>query len=328
MDLHDRVKEILDGRIKMGAGAPKKRKPRKRAPVLKQVPPMYEVPNSSRGQMTTALASQYVGQNPKITDDMLKHHYPVDAETLGTDPHDPELMKLLHDLIDHKEPSVREAGVRIAGRLNMPLVGYGTNGKYAQNVRAGVRMAGRQVSKNYGGQRKCRKGCKHMRCAMAKAKKQETERSSASRMCEASQRSSVTGGKKRCPKGCHCTKCKSAKGGKKYPYEGRMRDHRWIDFVKEFAKLNKMSYKDAMKAAAPYYQDRSPLDKKGGVDLSEQAKAMHIGRVKVGAAKKKKAKRVHRKSEWIDYVKEFAKLNKISYKEALMQAGPSYHAQA
>lgn len=31
---------------------------------------------------------------------------------------------------------------------------------------------------------------------------------------------------------------------------------------------------------------------------------------------------------WINYVKAYAKLNNMSYSEALLEAGPSYHAQA
>lgn len=267
MNLHDRVMEILDGRIKMGAGAKPKRKPRKpkKKPqkVLNKVPPMYEVPNSAKGQLTTPLASQYVGQNPKITDEMLAHHYPTHAENLSTDPQDPNVMRLLQDMVQAQKG-------------------------------AGVQIAGRQVSKNKGGVIKCRKGCKHIRCKAVRNGKTSVS-------------AGVKAGKK--------------KAGKKYPYEGRMRDHRWTDFVKKFAKLNNMTYKEAMSAAAPYYKDRSPLDK-------QPPKAKHIGNKKKGAAKPKKAKRVHRKSEWVDYVKEFAKLNNISYKEALKQAGPSYHAQA
>ena len=45
------------------------------------------------------------------------------------------------------------------------------------------------------------------------------------------------------------------------------------------------------------------------------------------AGKDTKGKK-RKESEWVRYVKEFAKLNDMKYGEALKKAGPSYHAQA
>lgn len=245
MDLQERVMEILDGRIKMGAG-------KKNKHVLNRVPPMYEVPNSLHGQRTTPLARQYVGQTPMIPMEMLEHHFPTESSIQ---------VGLIDDL----------------ARVHA-LVPASTDEE--------------QVSKSMGGKKpKCRKGCKHIRCAASKMAAADMNPAGGVQ---------IAGGKKK----------KSKQKKEKYPYEGRMRDHRWTDFVKEFAKLNNMSYKEAMVEAAPYYKDRSP---KGGSSRPTGGKT---------------AKRKHRKNEWLDYVREFAKLNNMSFRDAMKAASKSYHEQA
>ena len=63
--------------------------------------------------------------------------------------------------------------------------------------------------------------------------------------------SAVIGGK--CPKGCRCTTCKSVKAKPKK----KRAESEWVRYVKEYAKLNNISYGDAMKQAGPSYREQA-----------------------------------------------------------------------
>jgi len=76
--------------------------------------------------------------------------------------------------------------------------------------------------------------------------------------------------------------------------------------------------KAPVRKAAP----KKKPSKKGGIHAGIQAGIMAGGKKKKVAAGRKAAK----SSDWVKYVKEWAKLNKVTYGEAMCAAGPSYKA--
>ncbi len=72
----------------------------------------------------------------------------------------------------------------------------------------------------------------------------------------------------------------------------------WINHVKEFARENEISYREALKHAAQTYQK---------------------------VEKQSKIKNNSSKGNWIEHVKQYANDNGISYREALKQARKTYH---
>lgn len=77
-------------------------------------------------------------------------------------------------------------------------------------------------------------------------------------------------------------------------------------------------------------QRQIDASKTGGTVIGGRRKMKKAG-VLIGGAKKKSVKKaVKSKSTktcnpWIEYVKRYAKLHNVSYSEALVKAGPSYH---
>lgn len=94
----------------------------------------------------------------------------------------------------------------------------------------------------------------------------------------------------------------------------------WIKHVKKVQKQTGLPYKEAMVVASKSY-------KKPCKTATTRAKATTKPKTKKAPAKKPNAHRA-KKSPWIQYVKDYARMNNITYSQALCEAGPSYHAQA
>ena len=223
MDLHSRVMEILDGRVKMGAAKPTKKSQK----VLNRVPPR-DAPKS-RKVPTKAPRSKEVPSYGVHEGKYFKHHYPTQADVKARiESAAPDVQVALHDLLT------------------------GTGCMECCECCGGVRIAGRQVSKSRGGMKKCRKGCKHIRCAAAKGGYATTATS------EMLMHTSKEGGAKK-NKGKKTSK-KGKKEEKKmsaaYPKKRACND--WVSYVKEYAKLNGITYGEALKEAGPSYRAQAP----------------------------------------------------------------------
>lgn len=134
--------------------------------------------------------------------------------------------------------------------------------------------------------------------------------------------------------------------------------NKWIQHVKAYHKKHpNLSWNEAMKKARPSYKKVKKGGKYGEIEIDDvnvypdeahirttnmpddvyggmygenaQGSYYNAGvRAGVRAGKKKKPKKKKKESEWVRYCKEWAKLNKCSYKQAMKDAGPSYRAQA
>lgn len=81
----------------------------------------------------------------------------------------------------------------------------------------------------------------------------------------------------------------------------------------------------AGKAPAKKAPKKKTATKKAPAKKKTTKGGVHAG-VRAGAKKKKTGAK--KTSPWIQYVKDWSRMNNVSYAQALMEAGPSYHAQA
>lgn len=100
----------------------------------------------------------------------------------------------------------------------------------------------------------------------------------------------------------------------------------WIKHVKKVQKETGLSYPEAMKVASASYKGSARKPAKRAAPKRAAPKRAAPKRAARKPAKRAAPKRAGaaKSSQWIDFVKEFAKLNKISYGDALKCAGPHY----
>lgn len=249
----ERVNELLEGRVKMGAGKTKnKPRGRYRERIIERIPPSYEIPNSSGPE-------RYITKPEYI-------------------PHFPEY---------YRGPGYKLEGEGCCCR----------GGKYEE-----IKIYTPSMSK---------KEVEALREAQKLTDKYKLYDSS-----ETHNPPKWKGTVKRTefhetPESAYKKKQSKAR-----------KPSKWINHVKKVQKDNGISYKEAMKIAAKSYnKDKKETPKKASKKASKKAtKKDSSGYEKISTRKKS--------SEWIMFVKEYAKLNNLPYNQALKEAGPHYRAQA
>jgi len=89
--------------------------------------------------------------------------------------------------------------------------------------------------------------------------------------------------------------------------------NQWVQFVRQFAKDNYISYGCAISEAGPAYRNM----KQGGNSKREKVEMENMAMEEVDAPKKQVGKTS--KNPWIHFVKEYSRKNGIKYNEALRE---------